>query len=181
MKKSNLVLIIAVVLLAFFFFAFQKIMHDYIDKVDRNKVNLAVKEEVRNISVFRNIYNEEGAYIYFIQDSLTQLKIKAPENLLSFVKVKMSGDTLRIENTKEIRKRDSVRIFIHNPILEGVEMHSGTTFETLKQVSGKDLRLLFRNESYGVLDLSYESVRSKATSGAKVNIKGNSNQVDFSN
>ncbi len=181
MKKSNLVLIIAVVLLAFFFFAFQKIMHDYIDKVDRNKVNLAVKEEVRDVSGFKNIYNEEGAYIYFIQDSITQLKIKAPENLLPFVKIKISGDTLRIENAKEIRKRDSVQIFIHNSVLEGVVMHSGTAFETMGQVSGKDLNLLFSNESYGALDLSYESVRSKAKSGAKVNIKGNSNQVDFSN
>ncbi len=181
MRKSNLVLIIAVAVLAFFFLAFQAIMHDYIDKVDRRKVVSDFKEEIRTVSSFKRIYNSQDATIYFTQDSITTIKIKGPETYISKVKIRVVGDTLFIDKTPEIRKKDSVKIFISNPGLIEIDMSSGTMFETVHQVLGDKIELHFSNASKGYLDLSYKSVKCKAVSDSKVNIKGNSNHIDFTN
>ncbi len=181
MKKSNLVLVIALVLLAFFFFAFQAIMHDYIDKVDRRKVVSNFEEEVRSVSAFKSMYIYQNAFIFFEQDSVAKIKVKAPEGFMSYVKTEVRGDTLIIANTKEIREKDSVKIFISNPVLVEINMNSGTSLETIGQISGTNLKLQFSNESNGVLDLSYQSVTCKAESGSKVKIKGDSKNINFSN
>ncbi|GAA4270956.1 DUF2807 domain-containing protein [Aquimarina gracilis] len=181
MKKSNLVIIIALMLVSFFFLAFQAIMHDYMDKVDRRIVASKFVEDVRVMPTFNRIRISQDAFIFFEQDSVAKIKVDAPESLIPYVKTEVHGDTLIIDNTKEVRKRDSIKIFVSNPKLVEIIMSSGTIFETIGQVSGKDLNLQFSNESKGDLELSYQSVVCNAISGSKIKIKGNSDNIDFSN
>ncbi len=181
MKKSNLVLVIALVLISFFFLAFQAIMHDYMDKVDKRTVASKFVEEIRTVSAFKKIHSSQDALIFFQQDSITKVKIEAPESLLYHIKTEVRGDTLIINKTKEIREKDSVKIVVSNPNLDEVNISSGTSFETIGRISGKNLNLVFSDESTGNLDLSYESVTCNAISGSKVKIKGDSHKIDFSN
>ena len=74
MKKSNLVLVVALVLLAFFFLAFQAVMHDYIDKVDSGKQKTqtgAVTFSEECDRIYLNVPSE-----LVIDDAALQRKIK---------------------------------------------------------------------------------------------------------
>ncbi len=181
MKKSNLILVIGLIVMIFFFFAFQSKMHRYIDEIDRKEMAVDFVIDVRTTPAFGKMSISQNAMIYFYQDSVTQIKIEAAERLLPHIKTIVKDDELIIEKTKEIRKRDSVKIYISSKNLYELNVSSGTSFETMNKISGKDLKIEFSNDSKGALELSYESVMCHSTSGSKVKIKGDSKQVDFSN
>ncbi len=181
MKKSNLILVSGLIAVSFFFLAFQSIMHRYMDKTHIVEVAYDFVSEMRNVTGFRKVSVSHGIKVFFKQDSTTQIKVEAPQNLISFIKTEVTNEELVIEKTKRIKVKDSVIVFISSPELNELNMSSTAYFETKGIVSGKDLKLTLSGESIVVLELSYESVQCKASDKSKVKLKGNTDKMDFSN
>ncbi len=181
MRKSNLILMIGLIILSFFFFAFQLIMHQYIDEIDRKEVVSEFVTEVRNVPYFRKISVSDGIVVFFQQDTIRELKIEASKNMMSYIKTEVRDTELIIEKAKDAKGKDTVKILVVNNQLEKLKVISNAYFETKGIISGKKIEIEFKDNSNGNLELSYDSVICKALSGSKVNIKGDSKQVDFSN
>ncbi|WP_108808502.1 GIN domain-containing protein [Aquimarina spinulae] len=185
MKTSNWIVIGALGAVILFFLAFQFSIHDNVRKGElrENAIQYTgnMISETRNVSAFSKISVTHGIEVFFKQDSLAEVKVEASENLMAYIKTEVKHNKLIIEKTKREEKGDTVRIFVSNHQLDSLQVASESYFETKGTVSGKDLILEFTDDSNGNLELSYESVKCSATPGSNVKLKGNTNQIDFSN
>lgn len=185
MKTSNWIVIGALGAVILFFLAFQFSIHDKVreGELRENAIQYTgnMISEIRNVSAFSKISVTHGIEVFFKQDSITVVKVEASENLIPYIKTEVRHKKLIIEKTKRKQKGDTVRIFVSNHQLDSLQVSSASHFETKGTVSGKDLVLQFTDDSNGNLELSYESVKCSATPGSNVKIKGNTDQIDFSN
>ncbi|WP_299536187.1 DUF2807 domain-containing protein [Ulvibacterium sp.] len=179
MKRSNLMVLGALGALFVFMTALQVRMKGYVkEEVQRDYGKFI--QNARKVSEFRAIVVGDGIQVDFEQTPQTTIRIEARENLMSFVQTEIIGETLIIEKTKEMRGKDSVRVFISNAHLDSLKVGPGASFTTLGAVSGEDLKLIFRGESEGDMELNYELVQCSFSSDAEVGITGNSKEIKFS-
>ncbi|WP_103070278.1 GIN domain-containing protein [Aquimarina sediminis] len=185
MKTSNKILLGILCAIIFFFSAFQFSIHGYVKKIasenNINEISNEIVSEVRSNLSFRKISVNDGIQVFFRQDTISQIKVEAPKNLLPYIKTEVKNKKLIISKTEKKKEKDTVRVFISNDKLDSLKVSSRGYFETVTIVSGKDLELEFSNNSKGRLELSYESVTCVAVSGAKVKLTGDSKKIDFSN
>lgn len=179
MKTSNLILLGVLGAIFVFMTALQIRMKGYVkEEVLRDYGNFIKK--TREVSKFKRIVVSDGIHIDFEQSNETIISIEAREDLMSFVKTETVEETLIIEKTKQMRESDSVKVFVSSTQLDSLNVSSGASFITLGMVSGNDLKLVFRGESEGNLELNYESVQCTFSSDSEVNITGNSKKINFS-
>ncbi|MEW7293006.1 GIN domain-containing protein [Aquimarina sp. 2304DJ70-9] len=182
MKKSNLMVLGALGATIFFFSAFQFSIHSYVEKGAIEDVESGdFISEIKTIPMFRKISVHHGIQVFFRQDSMTQVRVEAPRTLMPYIRVKVEQEKLILEKTKRMQSVDSIVIHITNPELDELYVLPDGHFRTIGMVSGKDLKLEFSDDSKGKLELSYESVKCKASSESKVVLNGNSKNIDFSN
>ncbi|GAA4276628.1 GIN domain-containing protein [Aquimarina mytili] len=180
MKKSNLIVIVAISIMAIFFMAFQFSIHRYvrngaIENIDTSEF----VSETRNVKRFKKMSLNHGITVFFIQDGVTDVQVKAPQNLMPYIKTEVKHEKLIIEKTKRTNSNDSIVVFVANNLLDSLKVSSGAYFETIGPVSGNDIKLQFNDDSKGNLALSYKIVKCNVDSDAKVKITGDSKEIDF--
>ncbi|WP_422079666.1 GIN domain-containing protein [Ulvibacterium sp.] len=179
MKRSNLILLGALGAIFVFMTALQVRMKGYVKgEVQRDYGNFV--KSTREVSEFKAIAVSDGIKVEFEQTPKTTITIEARENLMSFVRTEIIEETLIIEKAKKMRGKDSVKVFVSNAQLDSLRVSSGSSFTTLGMVSGGDLKLVFRGESEGDLELNYESVQCSFSSDSEVNLTGDSKKIKFS-
>ncbi len=185
MKKSSLILLVSLGVIVIFFFALQLSIHSYLKEEavldEKYKDVNDITAETRKVSDFKKIAVSHGIKVLFKQDSVKNIKVEASKKLISYIKTEVINEKLVIEKTERIKKNDSITVFVQNSILDSLIVSSGANFETIENVSGAGLKIEFNDDSIGNLELSYTSVKCKASSDAKVNLKGNSKEIEFSN
>ncbi len=182
MKKSNLIIIFTIGIIALFFMAFQFSIHRYVRAGAITNVDTGdFVSETRNISSFNKISLNHGITLFFLQDSVTEIKVKAPQNLMPYIKTEVKHEKLIIEKTKRTNSIDSIVVFVTNGALDSLQVRSGAHFETIGLVSGKHIKLQFIDDSSADLKLSYQSVKCHVDTDAKVKVTGDSKALDFSN
>ncbi|WP_299261317.1 DUF2807 domain-containing protein [uncultured Aquimarina sp.] len=180
MKRSNLILLGVLGAIFLYFTVLQFSTHNYVRNGVIEKVG-SVISKTRSTPNFRSIDVRDNIRVYFKQDSIKQVTIEAPENFIPHIKTKVNHGTLIIEKIKSINTDDTIKVFISNHHLDTVKVSSTAYFKTIGIVTGKELILEFKGESTGDLEVTYELVKCKTASNAKINLKGNSKEITFSN
>ncbi|MDY8135640.1 GIN domain-containing protein [Aquimarina sp. 2201CG5-10] len=180
MKKSNLMILITLGIIFFFFMAFQFKIHSHIQKgaIDEDS---DIISETRSLQAFKKISVNHGITVLFKQDSTTQISIESPESLMPYITTEVVNNELIIKKTKRIKSYDSITVSIINDQLYELKVDSWASFITKGMITGKDIKLDFNNKSTGNLEISYATVKCKASSNSKIKITGNSKHIDFSN
>jgi len=94
-----------------------------------------VKEETRDVMDFQKI-DAGGAFsIRVYVGSPTSLKISAEENLLSYIRTNVKGNTLEIDTRKSISPRKEILITITTPDLRSVDV-SGANNVVVEGING---------------------------------------------
>lgn len=181
MKKSKLIVWASLLPIAFFFLSFQWSMHQYMKKVPANKKNEPFVSQTREVGHFNQLSVGEGIQLFFKQDSLSILRVEAPENELPYLLERLEGTKLFLELSGGDRSAAGVKVYLNNAQLTQLTVSKGGSFKTLDTLSGQHLKLRFDDNSSGILQLSYKSVKCEVAPGAKVQLTGNSEQIDFSN
>lgn len=172
MKKSNLILLGAVVAIVFFSLIFQLSVHGYIKKERANQKPVEMVMEMRDTPAFTAISAKGRVKIKFEQDTTRFVQIHAPNYILDSLFTKVNESRLDIELGVGLKKKDSVLIHITNPSLNGILLHTNASFETLEMISGSNLELDFKDESSGKLELNYTHVTYRNTTTGSVDLKG---------
>ncbi|WP_350285119.1 DUF2807 domain-containing protein [uncultured Croceitalea sp.] len=180
MKKSNIILIVAFAVLALFFLAFQLTFHTYVKKGEASGSGAYVSEE-RTLVPFTKLKVSSEVMVRYTQDTLTQLKVGAPKNLLDSLKIHIENDELTITMGKASIGNDSILLYIHNNQLHTLEIGSEAYFEATNTLTGKALQLHMQDESTAKLNLSYHSIHCRIAPDAEVAFKGTLKNIDFSN
>ena len=178
MKRSNLILLCVLGAIFFFMTALQIRMNGYVkEEVGRDYGNYI--NDIRPLSEFKKITVNDGIKVVFKQGPKTGVSVKGRRNLMSFIKTEIVNGTLIIEKTKRMRKGDSVSVFISNPILDSLSVGSGASFISEGMVSGNTLKLIFKGESEGKLELGYELLECSFSMDSKVVLAGSSKKTIF--
>ncbi|WP_109301256.1 GIN domain-containing protein [Aquimarina sp. AU474] len=180
MKKSKLMILIALSVVLFFFLSFQLSIHRNIKKGAIPEDSAYIRKNI-DVEHFTKINLDHYINVVFKQDSTQQILINAPENLMPYIDVQVLDNELTIKKTKRTSSEDSIVILITNNQLDQLVTNTGVSFETKGKVHGKNLQLEFGSNCTGRLELSYSSVMCKTAKNATIKITGNSNEIDFSN
>ncbi len=181
MKKSNFIILSALGAIFIFSIAFQLNVNRHLrDTPAKSEIITNISEE-RTVGVFNKISVSHGIKVYFIQDSITQIKVLAPESIIPFIKTKVENGELIIEKTKQNKSKDIVKVSISNGQLNALKASSRAYFETIGEVTGDNLVLDFSSDTKANLELSFQSIQCKAASGSQIKFKGNTSNIEFTN
>ncbi len=180
MKKSSLMVLIALGVILFFFMSFQFSIHRYVKKGAIPEDHVFVTKSIQ-VEGYTKINIDHHIKAFFKQDSAKHVQIEAPKNLMSYIEARVHNDELTIKKTKRTSSEDSILVFITNPRLDQLIINNGASFETKSRVSGEKLLLKFGNRCHGKLELSYALVKCNVSDNAKIKITGSSKEIDFSN
>ncbi len=181
MKKSNLIVLGSLLPIAFFFLSFQWSMHQHMKSGSSEKKDETVVSQTKEVGNFNQLSVGEGIQVFFKQDSLRLLRVEATESLMPHIKEQLKGTKLFLELSEDKRSETMAKVYLNNPQLKHLTVAKGGSFKTVDTLSGEHLKLIFKDDSNGTLQLSYESVKCEVASGAKVHITGDSEHIDFSN
>lgn len=178
MKKSNVIILLTLGTIVFFFLCFQFTVHSYVQKGAIDSSGSLVSE-FREVSDFSQIDIDHHVHVFFTQDSISEVKVIASKNLMPFISTKNIERVLEIKKTKRTNSNDSIVIYISNSHLEKIMLRSGVSFETKGIISGDTLLLDLKDNSKAALTIAYSSVQCQVTSEALLQLKGDIGELEF--
>jgi len=181
MKKSNQIIISVLGAIFIFSIAFQLNVNRHLRNDEFKKEAGTNISNERTVPNFNKITVRHGIEVFFTQDSITLVKVDAPENTLPTIITKVENGMLLIEKTQQTKNGAIVKVFVSNNQLHVLKVSSGAYFETIGEVVGSNLALEFSSDTRANLALSYQSVQCKAASGSQIKFKGNTSTIEFTN
>lgn len=179
MKKSNLLLVGALISIFIFTLIFQLAVHQNVkeEKATRKPMQMLVQN--RKVIDFTSISAAGRVSIHFEQGEKSSLQINAPNYQMDSVITTVTNKILEVRLGSGLRKRDSVVIHIIGVKLDSLVLASDTYFETKGLVSGSQIYCDFRDDSSAKLNLDYDKVIYQNTSTGVVNLKGEVNNIEI--
>lgn len=132
--------------------------------------NGKVKEETRNVMDFEKI-DAGGAFsIRVVVGPQTSLKITAEENLLSYIRTNVKGNTLVIDTRKNISPRKEILITITTPDLRSVDV-SGANNVAVDGIKGVDFNVELSGAGSIKLNGEVEKIRAGISGAGSIDAK----------
>lgn len=129
-----------------------------------------VREEKRTVQEFSRI---EASGMYSVKVFVGEdpsLKISAEENLLKYIRTKISGNTLIIDTKKSISPRKKIKIEITTPTLEGIES-SGANNVDIENIASETFYADLSGAGNIVLSGTTEKLRADISGAGNINAK----------
>jgi hypothetical protein len=125
-----------------------------------------IKTDDRTISAFTEI-DAGGAFEIEWQSGSPALRITTDENLLSYVKSDVSGDTLRLRTHEQIWPTHGIKVVISSPTRAGARIR-GAVKLTAKQLSGTKFALEASGASRVSLDGNVDELLADMTGASEL-------------
>lgn len=180
MKKSNLIVLIALAVLFMLTMAFQLSVHGYIKKGAADGVGEFVTQN-REISNFTKLTIRGKIKVEFEQDTLSEISVIAPKKVMDSILTEINNDELIISKHVSVPGKDTVKVILSNHTLEVLKIDSGAYFYTSGILSGQNLQIEIKGKSKATLEVSYDLINCRTDPKAKVQLKGDAKKIDFSN
>ena len=181
MKKSNQIIFGALGAVFIFSIAFQLSVNRYLRSPETKKETVLSISEERIVGNFNKISIKHNIEVYFTQDSITHVKVEAPENDITSIETDVINGELHINKDEKSKNNGTVKVFVSSNHISSVKVSSGAYFETIGKVTGNNLTLEFSSDTKAKLELSYTTVKCKAASGSQIKFKGNTSNIEFTN
>lgn len=97
--------------------------------------------QTRDLGTFNEIECDVHAEVLFTQDDKTSIEISAQENILSVMKMEVSGSTLRIGFKRDVWTYEKITIIIHAPALKRFEVSGSGELTVQNKLEGEQLIL----------------------------------------
>nr|WP_299343690.1 DUF2807 domain-containing protein [Allomuricauda sp.] len=172
MKKSNLILLGTLAVILIFTLTFQLTVHQYIKEDNKTRASITRETKERKIPSFTGIKALVPLRIQVGQDSLQKVWIEAPNHLIDSVRTSVINDTLLIEASKNVKKRDSIVVKVTLQLLNHLQLGDKCHIKSESIISGEELYLELTRHSSAQLQLRYESVLYSNSSDGVVDIDG---------
>lgn len=141
--------------------------------------NSPVKEEIRQLDKFDKIEISGNIELEFKQDSVKNLTISAPENLLSYIKTEVNDGRLKIY-TNRIFTNHRIKVSISNDSIFELEANGASKIETVDLIRTSNLYLNLSGASRADLNANINNNITTRVSGASsAKISGTVSSADF--
>jgi len=179
MKKSNLILLIALGVLFLLTISFQLSVHGHIKKGKIEGVGVFISQN-RDITSFTGLEVTGNIKVLFTQDTKTSLKIQAPKSAMDSIKTFVEYNTLRITKNIKTHGKDTVTVFISNPELKELTLQSKAFLNGMNLISGDTLNLTIKGKSKLNIHLDYNLINCKKDQESILDLKGDTKKINFS-
>ncbi|SHG23406.1 hypothetical protein SAMN04488116_0444 [Flagellimonas flava] len=177
MKKSNLILIGALVALFFFTLLFQLTVHSHVKKEKAAIKPVEILTRNRDIDEFSFITADGPVTVVFTQSPTRNLQLKTPNYFMDSISTVVQNNMLSINLGKGLKSKDSVVIRITNSSLAGLLLQSKAVFNSDGELSGDSLSLEFKDESAADIQLNYGTIHYSNSSTGQISLEGNLSQI----
>jgi len=137
------------------------------------KGNGNVVEETRKVGEFDEIKVSRGMNVYISQASEHKVVVKADENLMDAIKIKLEGSTLKITTDKNIRKATTKKVFVSAPDISLIGSSSGSNVYSETVLKSKNLDLSSSSGSNMKLKVRSYNLDVSVSSGSNIRLEGN--------
>jgi hypothetical protein len=141
-----------------------------------------IKSEQRLIAAFYSVENTTSFDVAVIADSIYSVEVTADENILPLINTSVRGDYLVIdtENNQCIRNARSVRIDIHMPVLENIELSGSGNIVAYDFICTS---LEIRNSGSGNIDMTNigatDKVDIRLSGSGEISISGDAREGNY--
>ncbi len=115
--------------------------------------NGVIEEETRPLQAYDGVVTEGEFEIIYIPDSVYSVIVETDQNLLPYIRTRISGSTLIVDNgtQKCLRSEYPIRIYVHTPEIRLMRL-TGSGMISAESVYGDELRLEI--EGSGKIDVT---------------------------
>lgn len=172
MKKSNLLLLGALISVFFFSLLFQFAVHRSVKSEKAKLKSTEILEEQRTPGAFTSLKAVGKFTLVFEQSDSPYLKITAPDYVMDSIQTIVDNNRLDIQMLKDIRKKDTVLIHLGTPQLDSLMLTSQVYFKSENTLKGEYLYLELMDACSADLDIDFSEVLYKNLTSGKVNLNG---------
>lgn len=97
--------------------------------------------ETRDLKDFDRIQLSIDADVYYTQDSVYKVEISAQSNILTVLKVEVSGSELKLDFKRNVWDHNKIKITVHSPNLKGLSISGSGDINVQNSVNTSDLEL----------------------------------------
>ncbi|MCU0239349.1 MAG: DUF2807 domain-containing protein [Pyrinomonadaceae bacterium] len=172
MKKVKVVVFIATLVLGI---ALASVFS--IGKVFANSCNLfsfgkiegsgVAKTENRNKSDFSNVDISGALTVEIVAQKDFSVEVEADDNLISYIKTEVKGDTLKVYSEKRLSPKTSIKIKVSMPEISELDI-SGASNATLTNVKNENLRVDLSGASKVKIDGETQNLDVDASGASKI-------------
>jgi uncharacterized protein YxeA len=136
------------------------------------KGNGNVVEETRKTGEFDEIKVSRGMNVYISQGKKTKVVVKADENLLDAIEIRVEGNTLKVTSNKNIRKATSKKVFVTAPNISKIRSTAGSNVYSETVIRSKNLDLSSSAGSNMKLEVNCEKIDVSTSAGSNIKLDG---------
>ena len=127
---------------------------------------------------FTKVEVSRGLSVTLEQSSNYFVEVEADQNLQDHISTRVENGTLIITTDENIDKASAKIVHVKLPSLTAVETSSGSSVSSKNNFSGTDIDIRTSSGSETDLGLEYDKIKSKATSGSTITLKGKALQLN---
>lgn len=176
MKKSNIILITAfvIVLIAMLalMFSVRSFISSSIIKGDGN-----ITEQVREIDKFDKIKIRGNYKVHFTQDSIIELRLITDSNLHEYIETSVRNNELLIESRKSIMSGKDIRLELSNLVITHIEASASAHFTTVNELNLPDLNLLANAGARIDITGFFENLSAVQNAGSRIILRGKTDKL----
>lgn len=141
-----------------------------------------IKQEQRNIEDFSKLELSGAFKVLISQDSFSIMKINAPENVISQVKSRVSGKTLKIEMENDVCDVGIIEIRLSSKTWESIRSSGSSEIYSTNLINAENLDVSLSGASKVSLNLAASRLKTRASGSSEINYTGQCSQhiVDIS-
>jgi len=136
------------------------------------KGNGNVVEETRKTGEFDKIKVSRGMNVYISQGEKTKVVVKADENLLDAIEIRVEGNTLKVTSNQNIRKAKSKKVFVTTPNISKIRSTAGSNVYSETVIKSKNLDLSSSAGSNMKLEVNTEIIEVSTSAGSNIKLEG---------
>lgn len=136
------------------------------------KGNGNVVEETRKTGEFDEIKVSRGMNVYISQGERTKVVVKADENLLDAIEIRVEGNTLKVTSNQNIRNAKSKKVFVTTPNISKIKSTAGSNVFSETVIKSKNLDLSSSAGSNMKLEVNAENIDVSTSAGSNIKLEG---------
>ena len=143
--------------------------------------NGIIEKETRDLQEYNGVVTEGEFEVYYVPDSVYQVILETDENLMPYIRTRVSGSTLIVDNgtRKCLRSEQPIRIYVHLPEINLMTL-VGSGLISAEAVNASELTLSI--EGSGVIDVAGINVLDLSvliTGSGDVKLYGETDNADY--
>ncbi len=137
--------------------------------------NGVVKTENRTVGSFNSVEVGGNINVYLKQDSSSSVKVEADEDLMQYIVIEVSNNTLYIKpkDHANLKSSKGIKVYVSNPSYKNFDANGASDiYSESKITSSEDMDIDVSGASSVELDLHAPSVETELSGASNVTLRG---------